>query len=136
MRVEWLRLDPKGVVLHVEGIADRDAATTLNGLNWYEPREAFAPLADDEVYIVDLVGAQVRTEDGARVGTVTDVLQVGPTDLIVVRDGRREHLVPNVDDFVVRVDPDAGEVVIRPIEGLLEGWDATKKEAARDESSS
>ncbi len=122
LHLERLRFDGKGVVVKVGGVDDRDAATSLNGLVWYESREDFGPLADDEVYVVDLIGAEVRTTEGDLVGRVADVVQVGPADLLVVRNGRREHLIPNVDDFVERIDAAAGEIVIRPIEGLLEGW--------------
>ncbi len=136
VQLSHVRFDGKGVVVAVEGVADREGAAELNGLFWYEPRTNFAPLADDEVYAVDLVGCAVRTTTGESVGQVADVMQVGPSDLLVVRSGRREHLVPNVPEFVDRIDTEAGEVVIRPIEGLLEGWmNGTKEGEARESSS-
>lgn len=137
VRLARLRFDPKGVVVKVDGFDDREGAASLNGLVWYETRDAFEPLADDEVYVVDLFGAEVRTTDGDLVGRVADVVQVGPADLLVVRNGRQEFLVPNVADFVERIDVDAAQIVIRPIEGLLDGWkrNGTKEGDARESSS-
>ena len=137
IRVERVRFDGKGVVVSVEGILDRESAASLNGLVWYESRDAFEPLADDEVYVIDLVGCVVRTEAGEALGTLDDVLQIGAADLLVVRDGTNELLVPNVPEFVERIDTEAREIVIRPIEGLLDGWnqDETKEGGAPESSS-
>ncbi len=121
-RLNEVRFDARSALVLLDGVGDRDLAGELNGLTWFEEREAFGVLDDDEIYVADLVGLRAVTEDGREVGRVVDVQQVGETDLIVVKAGRREHLVPNVVDFVVRMDTQAGEIVIRPIEGLLEGW--------------
>ena len=39
---------------------------------------------------------------------------------LVVRRGRRRLLVPAVDEILVRIDPEAGEVVVDPPPGLLD----------------
>lgn len=119
LQVEALRRDAKGVIIRFAGQTSRDAVEPLNGAEWFAARADFAPLADDEVYVVDLVGAQVTTVDGEHVGQLVDVLQVGPSDLLVIKDGGREVMVPNVEAFVERLDAAAGQVVIRPIPGLL-----------------
>ena len=124
--IEECRQDPKGYFVRLAGMADREKAAELTGFTWYEPRAAFPQLDDDEVYIADLIGLPVRTEAGEHLGTVVDVWQAGAADVLVIRGPKGEHLVPNVDAFVTRLDPGAGEVVIRPIPGLLDelGLDA------------
>lgn len=119
--IESLRLDGKGVVIKLAAFDDRDTAARLNHLHWFEPREAFAPADDDEVYVADLIGLVARTPDGERLGEVVDVLETGATDLLVIVAGRRQHLVPNVAAFVQRMDLDRREIIITPIEGLLDG---------------
>lgn len=115
-----VRHDAKGFVVRLRGVEDREAAARWTGATWFEPRDAFPEPDDDEVYIADLIGLAVRTEAGEPVGVITDVWEAGAGDLLVIRGPRGEHLVPNIDDFVVRLDPAAGEAIIRPIEGLLE----------------
>ena len=119
LAVKTVRFDAKGAIVHFAGIDDRDAASGLTGLCWYEKRESFPRSGHDEVYVVDLIGLRVRTEDGEAVGQVKDVLTTGASDIIVVTDGPREHLIPNVPVFVKRMDLDEGEIVISPIDGLL-----------------
>lgn len=111
--------DAKSWVIRFDGIADREVAAKLTGLTWFEQRDAFAPVADDEVYLVDLIGLPVETEGGDALGVIADIWQAGAGDVLVIRGDRGEHLVPNVADFVVRLDPAQPPVVIRPIDGLL-----------------
>jgi len=118
-RVESLRGDARGLLVRLSGVDDREAAGALNGQTWFEARAGFEHLGEDEHYIVDLIGLTVRTETGLEVGTVADVLQIGSSDLYVVRDGDREHLIPGAEAFVREIDLEGGFIVIRPIEGLL-----------------
>lgn len=118
--VERLRFDPKGIVMKLSGIETREDAARLTHHRWFEPRAAFADLADDEVYMADLLGLRAVTVDGRELGEVVDVIEVGPHALLVVRGRGRRHLVPNVEAFVRRMDFEKREVVITPIDGLLD----------------
>lgn len=121
LTLKSVRWDAKGPVIQLAEVMDRDAAEALTGLTWFEQRDAFPDLADDEIYVVDLIGMAVVTEDGHKVGKLTDVWQSGAHDTYVVKDGPKEHLIPVVDEFICRVDTDNGQIVIRPVEGLLDG---------------
>ena len=63
---------------------------------------------------------RVVQRDGRAVGEIVDVLPMPAQDVFVVRDGAREHLVPNVPAIVLRVDRDARVVEIDPPAGLLD----------------
>lgn len=117
--IDRLRRDAKGTIVRFADCPDRESVEPLNGAEWFARRADFAPLRRDEVYVADLVGLAVSTVEGDPVGVIVDVLQVGPADLLVIRQGAREHLVPNVAPFVERLDPSAGIAVLRPIPGLL-----------------
>lgn len=118
--LEAVRFDPKGVVVKLARIDDRDTAAALTHQRWYEPRDAFPPAEDDEIYVADLIGLTARTHDGIELGKIIDVLDTGPTDVLVIRGRGRTQLVPNVADFVRRMDLDRREVIITPIDGLLD----------------
>ena len=117
--VKTAHRDAKSWVIRIEGVDDREAAAKLTGQTWFEQREAFAPVADDEVYLADLIGLPVQTEDGVALGDIADIWQAGAADVLVIRGDGGEHLVPNVADFVIRLDPAQPPVIIRPIDGLL-----------------
>jgi 16S rRNA processing protein RimM len=119
-QVERVRFDSKGAVVKIDGFFDRDQVRVLTGQTWYEMRDAFPELGDDEVYLVDLIGMDAVRESGELIGCVTDILEHGPYETLAIRYGRREVLVPYVEAFVLRIDMDARQIIIRPIEGLID----------------
>ena len=64
------------------------------------------------VILQDLV-----TEDGESVGTLEDILETPASQIYVVK-GETEHLIPAVDEFIVRVDAENAVVTVRLIEGM------------------
>ena len=109
------------VILQLDGIADRGDAEVVAKQHLYATEDALPPLADDELFVHDLIGLDVVTEEGETVGTLSNVLPMPAHDIYVVhRSGHAEQMIPAVEDFIVEVDLDAGRLVVRPIEGLLD----------------
>ena len=120
-RVETIRFDAKGCVVRLAEFSDRDLVGRLTNQLWFEPRDSFASLGDDEIYFADLIGMVVRTEAGVEVGHVKDVLDEGPSDILVIDRAGREVMLPNVDVFVRKMDLEAGEIIVTPPAGLIDG---------------
>lgn len=109
------------VILRLEGIADRGDAEIIAKQYLYATEDALPPLDEDELFVHDLIGLEVVTEDGEPVGTVSNVVPMPAHDVYVVHQpGESEKMIPAVEDFIVDLDLDAGRLVIRPIEGLLD----------------
>ena len=102
------------------GITDRTAAAALTG-SWLSVDSSQLPEFPDPDEFRDhqLIGLAVRTLAGEPVGMVTDVLHYGQ-DLLVVRRGDDECLVPFVKAIVPEVDLPGGVLVIDPPPGLLD----------------
>ncbi|MHB8630551.1 MAG: ribosome maturation factor RimM [Candidatus Limnocylindria bacterium] len=67
----------------------------------------------------DLVGLRAETPAGALIGSVSDVLRAGETDVLVLsRAEGGELLVPAIASVVREVDVAGGRVVIAPQEEL------------------
>lgn len=107
-------------ILRLEGVGSRRAAEALAGAELLLPEEELRPLAEDEYFHHDLIGCAVETLDGTPVGEVASVMDQAAQDLLVVRDGRREVLVPLVADIVREVDVAGRRIRIAPPPGLLE----------------
>ena len=77
-------------------------------------------LKKDEYFIADLIGMTVKEEDGAILGTVSDVLQTGANDVYVVAlaDGG-EVLLPAIKDCILSVDMEKREMQVHVLDGLL-----------------
>jgi 16S rRNA processing protein RimM len=61
----------------------------------------------------------VVTTAGEHLGRVAQILQTGSNDVYVVRDDRREVLIPAIHDVVREIDLTAGVITVEAIEGLL-----------------
>ncbi|HEY3356325.1 MAG TPA: ribosome maturation factor RimM [Polyangia bacterium] len=118
--VEAVRDVNEGLLLCLVGVDGRDAADALRGRQILVKRADLPPLAADEVYLTDLVGCVVVTQDGRELGRVADVLEAGPHDTLVIHDDRVERLLPYVPNFVLSVDLAAHRIVVDPPEGLPE----------------
>lgn len=118
--VERTRPFKDGLLVQVEGCADRTAADELRERTFLIAVADAAPAGEDEVPYHLLVGSAVVV-DGERVGTVREILEIGGGELLVIsRTHGKELLVPFVKEMVRGVDRERREVVIDPPEGLLE----------------
>ncbi|MGH8312269.1 MAG: ribosome maturation factor RimM [Gammaproteobacteria bacterium] len=102
------RAHGKGAIARLAGVTDRDQAAALTGTNIAVRREQLPVLGSGQYYWVDLVGLEVRLEDGRSLGRVQGLMATGANDVLVVR-GERERLIPFIRGQVVKqVDSDAG----------------------------
>ncbi len=119
---QWLHKG--GVVLHFAGVDSISAAETLKGLVVAIPRAERAALADDEVYIGDLIGCLLVDVAGAstvEVGEIEDVDRTaGPVALLVVRGAGGEVLIPFAKSYLRKVDVAGKRVEMALPEGLAD----------------
>lgn len=103
----------KGMLAQLPGVEDRDQAVALIGAEIAVDRDLLPPVAAGEYYWADLEGLEVVDTEGAALGRVHHLFATGANDVIVVRGGEREHLVPFVmGSFVRSIDLDAGRIVV------------------------
>ncbi len=105
--VEWGGRLP---VLRLEGIADRSAAEGLIGRYLEAPPR---PLPAGTYYWHQLEGLAVTDVSGRPLGTLAEVFRVGENEVyrVVADDG--ELLLPALRDVILRIDLDAGLMVVR-----------------------
>lgn len=124
---EVARVSPKPgsalLRLWLVGVDGREAAEELRGRQLWVSRRDLPELADDEFYLADLIGLEVRrAKAGApSLGTVVGVTSSGAQDLLSVRLGGREWLLPAIAPFIVdlQVDADPPLVIVDVHDDLL-----------------
>jgi len=72
----------------------------------------------DGVLNEDLINMDVYGNDSF-LGNVTDILNNGVYDILVIENDDKKSLVPNIDEFVLNVDLDSKRIDIKVIEGLI-----------------
>lgn len=106
------RGQPEGVVAALEGLQDRDAAAALRGAVVEVPRSALPKPKRGEFYWTDVLGSEVVSTTGAKLGTLASVTSNGAQDVMVVT-GEVERLIPFVVGPIVQnVDPVAKKITV------------------------
>lgn len=72
----------------------------------------------DGILNEDLIDMEVFG-NGSFVGHVTDILNNGLYDILVVENDNCKSLVPNISEFVLNIDVDSKRIDINVIEGLI-----------------
>jgi 16S rRNA processing protein RimM len=98
-------------LVHFEGIDDRNAAEAIAGAALLA--EPLPTTADDDLYVHDLIGAEVVDTEGVSHGRCVAVVANPAHDLLELENG---FLVPVV--FITEMGD--GRVVIAPPDGLFD----------------
>ncbi len=119
--IEGVRFHQHVVILKLGRVDDRIQAEALRNQWLQVPLAEAIPLAEDEMFLYQLLGLQVFTLEGERLGEVVEVLETGANDVFVVRSGKDETkdlLLPDLPDVVLKIDLQAGRVLVNLIPGL------------------
>ena len=85
-------------------ISTVEEARNLVGAELCVPESRLPPTAPDEFYWYQLIGLEVMSTDGQRLGTLQEIIETGSNDVYVVRQGEEEILIPAIDEVVLEVD--------------------------------
>ena len=120
IKIQAARLTAKGALVKFVGVTDMDAAEALRDHVVFADRALLPPLEPGEYYLSDLVGATVTGPDGV-IGTVSEVC-VHPTieTIVIERTEGGNVELPLVDEWLGKVDTEAGQIELLSLDGLLD----------------
>ncbi len=84
----------KTIVAKLAGLDDRNEAMLYSGDEIAIFYNQLVRLPDDEYYWYQLEGLNVVNTDGVELGSVHHMLETGANDVLVVKAGDRERLIP------------------------------------------
>ena len=104
--VSSARFHSGNVIIKLKGVEGRDAALLLKGCVGFLSREDFPELEDDGTYYwTDLMGSEVRNQEGQVLGLVDEMLDNGVQSILsVIDDAKKQHLIPFVEPIIQTVD--------------------------------
>lgn len=121
--VDDSRLQKAGFLIHIEGIDNPETAQGLTGAEVWVEESDLPPLDSGEFYWHELEGLAVVNEQGMLFGLVSQLLETGANDVLVIKPtsdsiDERERLIPYLRDSVIKeVNKSAGRITI--------DWDAS-----------
>ena len=120
LKVESAKIHNDVLVVKLQGIEERDGALACKTMKVAVPRAMLPQPKENEYYWSDLIGLAVKNQQEVDFGKVTDVLETGANDVIVVtgvdEKGKRERLIPFTADAILDVSLEK--------QTMLVDWDA------------
>lgn len=122
VQVERVKYHKNLVILKFKEFNDINQILIFKDSSLYVDEEERVNLPEDHFFIYDLVGCQVLDTKLQQIGTLTDVIQGHRNDVYVIKDldGEKEYLIPAVKAFIVDVNIPLKQIIIDPIEGMIE----------------
>ena len=117
--IESLKITEKKSWVKFEGCHKKEDADNLIGLNFSIPRSEFTPLKENEIYLVDIIGATVLDEDRTNIGSVVDIMSLPAQNVVVVETKESEILIPYVGAHILLFDKKEKNLIVKDVEGLL-----------------
>jgi len=97
-----------------------DQAESVVGLTVFVSEEDLPLLEDECYYAYQLIGFEVITAEGERIGRVKDTVTQAGNDLLVVERGEREALIPFVKALCVDICFNEKKMIVDLPDGLLD----------------
>jgi len=121
MEVNSFRFHQGYLLLKFKQIKDRTEAERYRGLFLMVDIEHAVPLEDGEIYLHQLIGLEVQTDDGQILGIIDEVLETGANDVYVVQQTGKKHplLLPAHDETILEIDLEQQQITMKLPDGLL-----------------
>ena len=109
-----------GIAVRAPEVGTREEAEALKGTMLHVPRAALPEPDEDEFYYEDLVGLEVKSTDGKRVGRVVAVHEFGAGEMLEIRPKEGKSFYhPFTKEAVPKVDVKAGRVLVEIVEAEM-----------------
>ncbi len=107
-------------VLKFIGVDTINSAENFIGC-WVEiPADQAAQLPEGTYFDHDLIGCSVLDANGNLLGVVDDILHIAGNNQLVVKDFKREYLIPAVESICTKISIAEKRILIDPPEGLMD----------------
>lgn len=111
-----VRMHAGHALMRIEGISTPETVDRFRGAPLRIRGADARPLAENEYFLYQVIGLEAVDEAGNRLGRVTDLIETGANDVLVITsDDGVDTLLPSHPDVVLAMDPVAGRIVVRPL---------------------
>ena len=104
----------------LEDINDQAAAKALIGKSLYLPLEDLPELNGQQFYFHEIIGFSVFDAEKGELGPIEKVIEYSTSNLIAVKAGEKEILIPISDETIERIEKANKKLFVRCPEGLID----------------
>lgn len=102
--VSWVKPHHRHLLISIKGVNDRNAAGLLKAFEILIHRDQLPELTDGTYYWCDLIGIEVTDTKGEYMGIIERIIDTGANDVYVVKNEKKEILIPAVAAVIERID--------------------------------
>lgn len=107
-------------LIKLRGIERIEDAQRWIGATLSVAESVLEPLEPGQYYHYQVIGFEVLHKDGSHIGTIESLLATAGGDILVIKEGEKEYLIPAVKEMVEKVDFERRQMIVDPPEGLLD----------------
>ena len=101
--VESMDVGDKFILAKFKGVDDRNAAEKLNKFFISLDKSSLPKLDENNYYWHELIGLDVKNNEGMLFGKVDSLIETGANDVLVVL-GDKEYLIPYIKQVILEVN--------------------------------
>lgn len=118
--IEELKYHKEMVLIKFKGIENPEDANLLRESYLTVNRDDEDPLEEGTYYIVDMIGLEVETDEGEKLGNLVDIFNTGSNDIYVVKNELgKQILLPAIKDVIKKIDMEKRKMTVHLIPGLM-----------------
>jgi 16S rRNA processing protein RimM len=116
-KVESVRFHAGNALVRLRGISTPEQAAHFRNQSLRISGKDALPAEPGEFFLYQLIGLTAYDELGHEIGTVTDLMETGSRDVLVIRppSGGQAILLPNSPEVVLEVKPQERRMTVRPL---------------------
>ena len=102
--ISEVKFQAHSLLLRFQGVENRQQAEAISGYSLYLDVKDLQDLPEGEYYWYQLIGSRVYDDQDRFLGLLKEIFSTPAHDIWVIRDGKKELMLPAVEDFVISVD--------------------------------
>jgi len=120
LEIEGVKYFKQMVILKFKEFDNINDIEKYRGKDLLVPREQAIELKENEYFICDIIGSEVFTDDGKKLGILTEVITTAANDVYVVKnENNKEILLPSIKECILDVDVASKKITVHLMDGLL-----------------
>jgi 16S rRNA processing protein RimM len=119
LEIAWVKHHTRTPLFSLKVINDRNQAEVLVGAKLFIPKAELPQLENGSYYWIDLIGIEVYTTEDEYLGRIESIIETGSNDVYVVKDKKKEVLIPALESVVTDIDLAQKRMQVDLPEGLI-----------------
>ena len=118
--ISRIQIKKNTAMVFLEGIDNLERANELAKSTLFLPLKSLTPLKGKNFYFHEIIGFKVIDNTNGDIGTVDTILEFPQQNILQIKNGNKEILIPVRNEFIQKVDRENKIIEISAPNGLID----------------